>query len=118
MAKDSGAMKQRLEVQPAPVGAPGLVGAPTGVHVVETAPGPVTPWDRVKAYYHTVFALLSAIAVIVVEFGPGLVKETWIPEGDRHWITLAIVLANLIVTRVKSNEVWAPAPSVSPDAAV
>src|ERR1700742_2472078 len=99
------ATKQRVEIAPQPKGlALAAPGTPvTGVAVVKTATGDVTVLDRAKAYYHTIFAAVSAVAVLVVEVGPDLGAIPGISDPWRHWITVAVVVANAILTGAKSN---------------
>lgn len=103
--------KQRVEVSTTPKVAT-LLGAPDDVEVVDTKTGPVTLWDRLKAYYHTIFAVVTGLLVIVVEVAPALDPAmAFLPEDWRHKITFAVVLANAVVTKLKSNEVWREAPA-------
>ena len=110
-------MKQRVEAVPPQarlangLGFPTLVGASADDGVVEVKPGEVTWFDRAKGYYHTLFAVLSGITLLVVEFGPDLGALPGLPDKWRHGIAIAVVFANMIATRLKSNEQWFPAPS-------
>lgn len=114
--------KQRLEVRttPAPA-APGLLGAaPAGTAVIDTKPGDITWVDRAKAYWHTIIASIGGLALVVLEVAPDISSgldafphsPTW--DSARHWLSLAVVIATVVVTKVKPNEVWAPAPGVVP----
>lgn len=101
--------RKRVEVARAPhprAATTAVGGSLPGVAVLDEKDGALTWQDRVKAYYHTIFAALSAVAIIVVEVAPDLNALPGISETWRHWVTLAVVVANVIVTRAKSNQVW------------
>lgn len=100
-------IKQRLTVAPPQGQIATLTGAPaSAVTVVDVKPGSVTWLDRAKAYYHTAFAVLAGLAVLIVEIGPDLNALPGLPPTWRHAITVAVVIANMIATRVKANEQW------------
>lgn len=54
--------------------------------------------------------MFSAIVLALVEFGPDLRAIPGLPDNWRHGIAIAVVLANIAATRLKSNEQWFPAP--------
>lgn len=112
------ATKQRIELRPQGSPISSLVGDPTATagvgEVIAVKAGSVTWLDRAKAYYHTAFAVVTGLAVLIVEIGPDLNAIPGLPDTWRHAITAAIVVANMIATRVKHNEVWANAPASAP----
>lgn len=109
--------KQRLEVAASAAVIP-VVGAPPGTAVVDKKPGSITVWDRAKAYYHTIFAAVVAALTLVVSVLPQLDPALALFDLDpktRAIITGLGVVAGTLLIRVKSNEVWKPAPAI-PDA--
>lgn len=106
------ARKVRVEVGSRPGTAVGLFGAPTaaGVRVVDEKPGQITWVDRAKGYLHTVFATVSAVAVLVIEVAPDLNALPGLPPDVRHWVTVAVVIANAVATRKVSNQDWRAVP--------
>lgn len=120
--------KQRLEVAAAAVAVPpmpivglmapeGEPGAPVLVApvAVETKRGELTVWDRAKAYYHTIFAAAVAVLTLVVSVLPTLDPTLALFDLDpktRAIITGLGALAGTLLIRLKSNEVWKPAPAI------
>jgi hypothetical protein len=117
------ARKQRVEAVPPQVKASSLLtltDAPLEQQpgVIEVKPGTVTAVDRVKGYYHTVFAVLSGLALCIVELGPDVGALPGLSPDWRHGIAVAVIVANIVATKVKSNEQWFPAPpAATPPAA-
>lgn len=74
--------------------------------VIDAKAGPVTLFDKVKAYYHTVITVLAAILVLLNEVAPA---AHWIPgygEQTAGWVSAAIVFVAAAVNFLKSNEHW------------
>ena len=74
--------------------------------VVNSAPGPVTFGDRVKAYYHTIFTFIAGILVLLNQVAPIV---HWIPgygEQAAGYVSVAIVFVTALINFLKSNEVW------------
>lgn len=74
--------------------------------VIDSKPGPLTLFDRVKSYYHTLIILLAALLVLLNEVAP---FAHWIPGYGAQlagFVSVAIVLVGAVVTFLKSNEHW------------
>lgn len=74
--------------------------------VVNAKPGPVTVFDKLKAYYHTIITVLAAILVLLNEIAPAV---HWIPGYGAQaagYVSAAIVFVAAAVNFLKSNEHW------------
>lgn len=74
--------------------------------VVNVKTGPVTVFDKLKSYYHTIITVLAAILVLLNEVAPAV---HWIPGYGAQaagYVSAAIVFVAAAVNFLKSNEHW------------
>lgn len=106
-------MKQRVEVAKAVLrDVPTLVATDPGTNVVAVKTGDVTWSDKVKEYYHAIFAAVSGALVVILTIVPALDPAlALIPDPKlRGYIAIGLLVANTALTRLKSNQLWVPAP--------
>lgn len=81
-----------------------FVNTPAGaaIHssVVAEKDGSVGWLDRLKGYYHTLIAVVSALLMFVNE-----VSDV-VPQEYQHVVTVAIGIISATVTFLKHNETW------------
>lgn len=97
-------LKHRVEVD-APPSVSRIAGSPSAanVHVVATKVGAVTILDKVKAYYHTLIAVVAAVLLFLNQVTP---IADFLPVQYRHWFSTAVVVVGAALIFLKSNEHW------------
>jgi hypothetical protein len=92
-------------------GVASLVGPPGVVDTPVKRLGPVTFEDRVKSYYHTFVTVAGTLLVFLQEATPATAQ---LPEMDRHYISLAILLLTALVNAARpappADEAWVARP--------
>lgn len=78
-------------------------GAPA---VVNAKAGPLTIFDKMKAYYHTIFTVLAAILVLLNQLLPVVHMIPGYGEQAAGYVSVAIIAVTAVVNFLKSNEVW------------
>lgn len=68
--------------------------------VVDTAPGPVTIWDKAKGYYSKAISIIGAVLVLANIAAP-------IFHGSaKDWITGLIAGLTIVLQVLKKDEKW------------
>lgn len=73
------------------------------VVVVAESSGPVSFWDKAKNYYKTLISIVGLVLVVLNEITP---MTSFLPENQRHWLSVAVVAVTALLTFLKSNETW------------
>jgi hypothetical protein len=79
------------------------VGAGTPVTVVAASTGAVTFLDKAKGYYKALITAVGAILVILNEVTP---LTDFLPENQRHYVSVGVVAITTLANFLKSNEHW------------
>lgn len=98
-------VRKRLEIANVP-GEPNATNPPTAVQVVDRKLGPLSIFDKVKTYYHTVITLIGFVLVLLNQLLPAV---GWIPGYGSQaagYVSAAIVFVTAVANFLKSNEHW------------